>query len=425
MSKTARKRRDIWVNQLEPYQIMPALAEEEYQALKRDIRVRGVLVALEFDAEGNLLDGHHRMRAVRELREEGVKVDYTSVIRAGLTEYEKRTHVRAINLRRRHLTQAQRRELIAGQLKDTPGVSNRQIADRLGVSDKTVAASRHRLESIAEIPRCASRQCRDGRKYPSVVAHTEKEAQRALVALKGLDDGVLPGHPIPVKIAERIRREADSAARARNAAHEPSGIGDADIRLGDFRSSLADIEDGSVGLIVTDLPYHKEALALWSDLAVLARRILRPGGLLLAYSGQSYLPDVLRALTEHLDYVWMIAQTNHARKTHNYHLRVYANWKPIILCAKPPFVPHDWFNDVLIGGGPEKGQHAWQQREDESRRIIEIFSRPGDLIVDPFCGSGTVAAASLILNRRFQGCDIDPVAVGTARERVRMVQRQK
>jgi DNA methylase len=44
-------------------------------------------------------------------------------------------------------------------------------------------------------------------------------------------------------------------------------------------------------------------------------------------------------------------------------------------------------------------------------------SEPGDLVVDPFLGSGTTAACKQ-LGRRFTGCDIDPAAVATARERV-------
>jgi site-specific DNA-methyltransferase (adenine-specific) len=52
------------------------------------------------------------------------------------------------------------------------------------------------------------------------------------------------------------------------------------------------------------------------------------------------------------------------------------------------------------------------------RRLIKLLSFPGDLVLDPFVGSGTTALAALTLGRRFYGCDINPLAVERARIRV-------
>lgn len=41
------------------YQLLPDLTEEEYEALKADIAERGVMVPIELDEQGNVLDGHH------------------------------------------------------------------------------------------------------------------------------------------------------------------------------------------------------------------------------------------------------------------------------------------------------------------------------------------------------------------------------
>ena len=43
--------------------------------------------------------------------------------------------------------------------------------------------------------------------------------------------------------------------------------------------------------------------------------------------------------------------------------------------------------------------------------LIESFTQPGDLILDPFVGSGVVALESLILNRGIICCDINPYAI--------------
>ncbi len=42
-----------------PYQYMPRLENDIYEALKADILKRGVLVPIEFDEKGNILDGHN------------------------------------------------------------------------------------------------------------------------------------------------------------------------------------------------------------------------------------------------------------------------------------------------------------------------------------------------------------------------------
>ena len=51
-------------------------------------------------------------------------------------------------------------------------------------------------------------------------------------------------------------------------------------------------------------------------------------------------------------------------------------------------------------------------------RILELASRPGDLVADLFAGSGTTLAAAQRLNRRFVGCDLSLPAVHIAKRRL-------
>ena len=51
-------------------------------------------------------------------------------------------------------------------------------------------------------------------------------------------------------------------------------------------------------------------------------------------------------------------------------------------------------------------------------------SKPGDLVLDPFAGSGTVGKEALELNRRFVGVELNPAYVGMARRRMSGVQPQ-
>jgi SAM-dependent methyltransferase len=50
-----------------------------------------------------------------------------------------------------------------------------------------------------------------------------------------------------------------------------------------------------------------------------------------------------------------------------------------------------------------------------ARRLVELFSAPGDTILDPFCGSGTLLVEGAILGRHCVGTDVDPLAVLVAR----------
>jgi adenine specific DNA methylase Mod len=65
----------------------------------------------------------------------------------------------------------------------------------------------------------------------------------------------------------------------------------------------------------------------------------------------------------------------------------------------------------------EKVNYNTQKPEQLLERIINISSNDGDLVLDCFCGSGTTAATSEKLNRRWITCDLGRFAIHTARKR--------
>jgi hypothetical protein len=146
-----------------PFQVMPDLSADEYADLRTDIKKRGVMVPVEYDEHGNVLDGHHRVRICKEI---GIK-DFPKIIRKGLDEAGKRSHARALNLMRRHLDAADRRKLIEDQLRDTPEASNRKIAAALGVDHKTVGTVRTAAQSTGEIPQLKKTVGADGKSRPT------------------------------------------------------------------------------------------------------------------------------------------------------------------------------------------------------------------------------------------------------------------
>jgi len=147
------------------YQVMPPLTAEEYNELKSDIAQRGVMVPIEYDEHGNVLDGHHRLQICVEL---GIR-DFPKVIRAGMTEVEKRTHARKLNMARRQLTATQKRQAIQDQLQETPEMSDRQIAQAIGVANSTVTRNREKMVESGQLLQCNSSVGADGKVRPRQV----------------------------------------------------------------------------------------------------------------------------------------------------------------------------------------------------------------------------------------------------------------
>lgn len=161
------------VESQEPYQIAPPLSDDEYSALKSDIEARGVLIPVEYDDDGNILDGHHRVKICGEL---GIET-WPRMVRKGMSENAKRAHARVLNFSRRHLSSAAKREMIAGQLRETPEKSNNSIAGMFGCDHKTVGVVRVELEGRGEIPNVTKREDSLGRKQPA----TKSKADEPLV----------------------------------------------------------------------------------------------------------------------------------------------------------------------------------------------------------------------------------------------------
>jgi len=83
----------------------------------------------------------------------------------------------------------------------------------------------------------------------------------------------------------------------------------------------------------------------------------------------------------------------------------------------------DWL--IPICGGPErlrgedgKKAHPTQKPEALLHRVLLASTRPGDLVLDPFCGTGTTGAVAKRLGRRFVGIERDPAYAALARERI-------
>lgn len=94
-------------------------------------------------------------------------------------------------------------------------------------------------------------------------------------------------------------------------------------------------------------------------------------------------------------------------------------WHPNPHGAKP--------RDVIeipttCNGMHEKTPHPTQKPEELLRKFVLASSAPGDLVIDPFLGSGTTAVVAEQLKRRWKGCDLSVEYCEWAIQRIEMVE---
>lgn len=77
-----------------------------------------------------------------------------------------------------------------------------------------------------------------------------------------------------------------------------------------------------------------------------------------------------------------------------------------------------WWHTIVPTNGSEKTGYPTQKPEGILRRIVTASSRPGDLCLDPFCGSGTLGAVCEQLGRRYVLIDSSPEAIEVTRKRL-------
>ncbi len=77
-----------------------------------------------------------------------------------------------------------------------------------------------------------------------------------------------------------------------------------------------------------------------------------------------------------------------------------------------------WWHTIVSPTGREKTGYPTQKPEGIVRRMVQASSRPGDLCLDPFAGSGTLGAVAAQLGRRFLLIDESPQAAGVMERRL-------
>lgn len=90
-----------------------------------------------------------------------------------------------------------------------------------------------------------------------------------------------------------------------------------------------------------------------------------------------------------------------------------------VVFVKPPD------KSARLGKSQDPGGRPWRQMSEKSlqlmQRLIIQFTRPGDIVFDPFCGTASAGLAAIMLDRIFFGIDIEPTGKLLADAQVRIV----
>ncbi len=159
-------------------------------------------------------------------------------------------------------------------------------------------------------------------------------------------------------------------------------------------------------------------------------RILKGDGSMFLISGWSNLRDVLNAVEEvglhtvnHL--IWKYQFGVFTKKkfvTSHYHVLFLAKNKKSYTFNKIDHYPEDVFF-IKRDYWTNKVKTPTRLPEALVDKLILYGSNAGDVVLDPFIGSGTTAACAKKLTRRYTGFEINPDYADFARKRLKQVQR--
>ena len=227
---------------------------------------------------------------------------------------------------------------------------------------------------------------------------------------------------------------------------------------------MSHLPDSSIHLMVTSPPYnvgktYDEDLSLDEYLAFLrriwgeVRRVLTPGGracINIANLGRKpYIPLHAYILQDMLALgflmrgeiiwdkassaspstawgSWMSAANPTLRDTHEYIL-VFSKdaFKRPNPAARPSTITREEFLEYsksvwqFPAESARKVGHPAPFPVELPRRLIQLYTFAGDVVLDPFMGSGQTALAALLCGRHFAGYEIDPAFARLCQERIR------
>jgi DNA modification methylase len=165
-------------------------------------------------------------------------------------------------------------------------------------------------------------------------------------------------------------------------------------------------EDGAAGSVFGPLSFMSRTL-------LSARNSLVLGGVVMIFADWRRMPDLAYvASTVGLRPATQIAWVRRRPGTGGL---MRASWDPILLVSRgtPDAIDRAAIrnvietDDVVVADYPSKRSHPYEKPSAVYEHTFRRVCRPGDLVLDPFAGSGSSAQAADALGLRWAGCDID------------------
>lgn len=395
--------------------LIPPLTPDEYAQLEANCLADGIRDPLVV-WQGVLIDGHNRL-AIAEKH----GLDYTVVEK----EFEDENHVKIWMIR----NQKGRRNLTDGW-KYMLAETEKTIQMEIGAAVRKATEGRPKQAESVDENQEKLLSTIDNSFQPEQVEKPKHNTQKIIAESLGWSTGkvamadrvfksekpeikaaVLSGEKSineaykEIKIEEK--KEVVKAERERLAEIGKTKKIDVDFRHGDFENVFSDIPDASVDCIITDPPYPYEFIEVWTKLSRFAKRVLKPNGFCITYSGQLHLPEVIARMQSELEYYWTFAVYHEGQTQIVNGVNLMCRWKPVLIFQNGKKKLQNTFQDYFISEQREKNAHEWQQSKSGVAYLIEMFTREGDLICEPFAGGGTTIKAALEKGRSVIAAEID------------------
>jgi len=391
--------------------LIPKLSEDEYKSLEDSLIEEGIRDPI--CVWGDIIvDGHNRYNLAKKY-----ELDFTTKQMTFDDENAVKVWILTNQLSRRNVTPFVRAELEMEletlhrlRLRALKEVSMQSIP---GVETELPKLSKDTREEIAKAAGVSYG-------YIHTVSRIKKSGKVDEKTMNKLRSGGITAAKV-LKEVKREERKEHAEQRMQEVAQTYKPDESLQIVNAEFYEWCNNnLDDNSIDLILTDPPYPKEYLHVWGQLGEVASRVLKPGGYLATYSGQLYLDYVMKAIGEHLSYVWTIALQHNSLTQLVNPRNLICRWKPILLyrkhmigktkemgAGKIESASGSALNDFIGDDYREKGFHEWGQGETAVGYLMKTLSYPNDLVLDPFVGGGTTLVVAKDLKRRCIGIEID------------------
>lgn len=381
--------------------LLPPLSVAERDGLEEDIVRRGCLAPIVTMADGTIVDGHHRYEICRKRGVDfGTAVqDFRDVEDAMLWAVRHQENRRNLTTYQRAEVAMKLKPVIAARAKERQGtrtdLNDGNIPAML--PESSVGETRDELATIAGLG------ARTFDKAEFLDQHADDATKRKLRS----GETTINAEFVRVR-KENARSERETAKAAEIVVPTDERVR---IHVVDIAEAAKFVEAASVDFIVTDPPYPKEYLHVYQQLAAFSAHALRPGGSLLCMIGQSYLPEIVAAMSrvDGLAYQWTLAYlTPGGQATQLWDRKVNTFWKPVLWFVRGTYGSH-WVGDVARSevNDNDKNHHHWGQSASGMFDLIDRFVVPNQTVCDPFLGGGTTGIAALQAGCSFIGLDRD------------------